>query len=145
MMKRALPAVLLAFVLAGCATASSQDDAEFDARLGRMMAGESEVQGAALDAALAKAASHPLGSEQNPVRASMPPGERAYLARLRCADGNAPEYERQGSGGDSPYGNIVDFYQVTCSGSEPAMVVMDMYHSGYAEDRPVPGFTIVER
>jgi hypothetical protein len=35
-----------------------------------------------LGAALTEAARHPLGSEENPVRADMPGGQRAYLARL---------------------------------------------------------------
>ena len=87
---------------------------------------------------------HPLGSERNPVKVEMPQGERAYLDRLRCPDGSAPAYERQGSGGPAPDGDIVDFYAVTCPGAEPVTVVMDMYHRD-REDRPVPGFTIVPR
>ena len=134
----------LALALGGSATAFALDT-DVSASLDRMLAGQSEVQGAELDAALAKAARHPLGSEDNPVRSAMPAGERAYLARLRCADGTAPAYERQGSGGAGPYGNIIDFYQVTCAGAAPVQVVMDMYHAGYAEDRAVPGFTIVPR
>ena len=41
--------------------------------------------------ALAAAAdAHPLGTLENPIRVGGPQGERAYLARLRCADGAAP-------------------------------------------------------
>ena len=138
------PVTALALVLAGCATASNDDD-DIDAALALMMAGQSAVQGQDLDAALAEAARHPLGSEKNPVRAAMPAGQRAYLARLRCADGSAPRYERGGSLGLGPYGNIVDGYNVTCEGADPLWVVMDMYHAGYVEDRPLPGFTIAAR
>lgn len=75
----------------------------------------------------------------------MPEGQRAYLDRLRCADGNAPTYARGGNLGDGPYGNIIDSYTVMCAGSEPASarIILDMYHRGYVELRPVPGFTIV--
>jgi hypothetical protein len=86
----------------------------------------------------------PLGSEKNPVKVQMPQGERAYLDRLRCPDGSAPAYQRQGSGGPARDGDIIDYYTVTCAGAEPVTVVMDMYHSD-REDRPVPGFTIVPR
>ena len=104
------------------------------------------MAGAAALAASAAAGKdkHPLGSERNPVKVEMPQGERAYLDRLRCPDGSAPAYERQGSGGPAPDGDIVDFYAVTCPGAEPVTVVMDMYHRD-REDRPVPGFTIVPR
>ena len=87
---------------------------------------------------------HPLGSERNPVKVRMPPGERAYLDRLRCPDGSTPTYERQGSGGPARDGDIVDYYAVQCPGAEPVTVIMDMYHSD-REDDPVPGFTIVPR
>ncbi len=83
-----------------------------------------------------------LGTLENPVRVNMPTGERAYLDRLRCADGSAPEYDRQGSGGPARDGHIVDFYEVTCSGQRPVIVIMDMYHNR-TESLPVPGFTIV--
>jgi hypothetical protein len=90
-------------------------------------------------------AAHPLGTRENPVKANMPPGERAYLDRLRCADGKAPAYSRVGSFGDSPYGNIMDGYEVICQGSEPAtsLIFIDMYFPGHVETRAVPGFTIV--
>lgn len=45
----------------------------------------------------------------------------------------------------SPYDNIVDIYQVTCAnGASPASseIWMDMYHSGYVETDPVPGYGI---
>lgn len=96
--------------------------------------------------AKAAAAGHALGSRPNPVRAIMPEGQRAYLDRLRCSDGSAPQYHRGGSVGDGPYGTIMDVYELKCLGGQPATasVYMDMYHN-HVEDRPVPGFTIVPR
>ncbi|MEN3747995.1 hypothetical protein TPR58_12535 [Sphingomonas sp. HF-S3] len=73
----------------------------------------------------------------------MPEGERAYLGRLRCKDGAAPAYDRAGSMGEGPFGFIIDLYKVTCAAESPVDVYMDMYHDG-PENRPVPGFTIVE-
>jgi len=86
--------------------------------------------------------SAPLGSPSNPVRAHSPAGEREYLRRLRCLDGQPPKFERVGSLGKGPYGNIVDGYTVECPGAVPRAVVMDMYHQGYREPAPLPGFAI---
>lgn len=83
-----------------------------------------------------------LGTKGNPVRCSGPPGERAYLNRLRCSDGKAPKYHRLGSYAPGPYGNILDGYNVKCEEKDPVTVFMDMYHD-YVEKDPVPGFTIV--
>lgn len=115
-----------------------------DNRLERMMRGESAMQGRELERAVEQAEKHPLGSSENPVRVSRPQGQRAYLARLRCADGKAPKFQRRGNLGPGVFGNIVDLYDLRCEGSEPATseVVMDLYHLGRNEDRPVPGFTI---
>ena len=76
----------------------------------------------------------------------MPPGQRAYLARLRCSDGTAPAFQRRGSMGIGPYGAIVDLYDLKCAAGTPATaaVYMDMYHD-HVEDRAVPGFSIVGR
>jgi hypothetical protein len=115
-----------------------------ESRLDRMMRGESYLQGEELNRAIAEADKHPLGSKENPVRVSRPQGQRAYLAKLRCADGKAPSFNRRGNLGVGVFGNIVDLYDLRCDGSEPATseVVMDMYHLGRSEDRPVTGFTI---
>lgn len=86
----------------------------------------------------------PLGSFENPVRAEGPVGQRAYLARLRCPSGEPPEVFRRGSSGAGPYGTILDGYSVTCTGTEAVTVFMDLYHTGFIEDRPVPGFAITE-
>ncbi|MCA1198276.1 hypothetical protein K9B35_09880 [Sphingomonas sp. R647] len=100
------------------------------------------LKGKKLRTAITTAQAYPLGSEKNPVRAKGPEGERAYLARLRCADGNAPAFERLGSTGIGPYRNILDLYTVQCAGAAPLSVYIDMYHK-HAEPAPVPGFTIV--
>ena len=134
--------------LAGCATTvdsrQSASDAKTSAMFARMMAGQSELSGPALEEKVAEVSDHPLGSQQNPVRAAMPVGQRAYLARLRCENLKAPEFGRIGSAGLSPYGNIMDAYSVRCPGSQPeeATVYLDMYHDGYVEERAVPGYGI---
>ena len=126
--------------LGGCTTTGRVSDQEM---LARMLSGQSVMQGAQLDAALKAASAYPLGSRENPVRAAMPAGQRAYLARLRCPDGKTPTYSRAGNLGPGVYGNIVDAYQVECATQDMVTVVMDMYHQGYVEQRAVPGFTIV--
>ncbi|MGB5483455.1 hypothetical protein [Parasphingorhabdus sp.] len=112
-----------------------------------MMAGESALQGKELKKAIEKAAEYPMGSAENPVRAEFPPGQRAYLNRLRCADGKPPAYSRAGNVGDGPYRNIMDVYDVDCGNAAPGKVsiYMDMYHKGHVEGETVPGFTVTER
>jgi hypothetical protein len=92
--------------------------------------------------AVAAAEAHPLGSLQNPVRVGGPEGERAYLARLRCADGSAPRIGSRGPAGVGAYGSIVSAYRIDCGAAAPgaAQVVMDMYHSEHAERRAPAGF-----
>ncbi|KTE21261.1 hypothetical protein ATE67_08135 [Sphingopyxis sp. H050] len=109
-----------------------------------MLAGKSATKGKKLDKAIEKAEAHPLGSQENPVRVEMPQGQFAYLATLRCANGQPPQFNRIGNYGIGVFGNIIDGYDVRCEGSEPAKttVFMDMYHAGHVETRPVPGFTI---
>lgn len=100
---------------------------------------------AQLKKAIAAAQAFPLGSEKNPVRSDMPPGERAYLSRLRCSDGTPPRFDRAGDVGPGPYGGILDLYDLRCASGQPATseVYVDMYHPGYQEPQAVPGFTIV--
>jgi hypothetical protein len=99
------------------------------------------LKGKKLKEAIEKASTEPLGSDKNPVRADGPPGERAYLARLRCSDGTAPTFARRGNIGPGIYGYIVDLYEVNCSGTI-SEVRMDMYHL-HVENQPVAGFSIV--
>lgn len=128
-MKTTRIALLLAsLALAGTHSATAQ--------LGDGLSGKKLVR------AIESAQAHPFGSDKNPVRAQGPAGERAYLRRLRCADGQAPAFERQGSAGIGPYGNILDIYAVQCAGGAAQSVYIDMYH-GHVEPQPVPGFTIV--
>lgn len=128
-------------LLTACATADGGGEPD----LARALLGESQVSGGQLERRLAAAERHPLGSRDNPVRAEMPPGQRAYLARLRCSDGRAPAFERIGNMGIGVFGNIIDGYRVSCGDAAPGTVevFMDMYHGGHVENRPVPGFTIV--
>lgn len=97
-----------------------------------------------LGQALKEADRHPLGSKLNPVRADMPNGQRAYLARLRCANGTAPTYERIGNVGAGVFGSIIDQFDLRCQNSAPlrSIVFMDMYFAGHVETRPADGFKI---
>ncbi len=87
-----------------------------------------------------------LGSQQNPVQVNMPPGERAYLSRLRCSDGAAPTFTRMGSSDGGGDGHILDVYAVRCAAGEPreSEIWMDMYHPTHNERRAPPGFTLVQ-
>ena len=138
-MRQILGTISTALAVASLAIASP---ASAEDRLERMMAGESWLQGKDLEKAIEKAEKHPLGSAQNPVRVARPQGQRLYLSRLRCSNGKAPEFYRAGNVGEGPFGNIVDLYIVTCRGGEPKQseIYMDMYHAGFIETRPVPGF-----
>jgi len=120
-------------------------DKSMDAMLQAMMSGHPPIDGKELARRIRIAEEHPLGSDANPVRVEMPPGERAYLSRLRCSNGQVPSYSRAGNIGPGVYGSIVDLYIVDCGDAVPGKVEvrMDMYHAGHVEDRPVPGFTII--
>jgi hypothetical protein len=121
----------------GCATASQ------DQELSGGLFGPA-FSPAEMEKKIAAAQAHPLGSEANPVRASMPPGERAYIARLRCSNGQAPEIVSRGSTGTGPFGNILDLYSLRCAAGTPATaeIYIDMYHD-HVETQAVPGFAIV--
>lgn len=132
----------IAALSAGCASApraperAPTGDGFDDFDLGAMMAAHRNVPDAKL--------SGPLGSESNPIRAKGPQGQRDYLARLRCANGRAPEFERGGSLGLGPYDRIVDLFTLHCENGPVRQVTMDMYHC-VEETRPIEGFEIVER
>jgi hypothetical protein len=97
--------------------------------------------------AIAAAEVHPLGSAANPVRSAGPEGERAYLARLRCANGKVPDIIPQGRGGAGPYGSLVDLFSLDCGAASPGRVeiAMDMYQEEHVETRPLAGFVIQSR
>jgi hypothetical protein len=105
------------------------------------------VSDAELERAVAAAAAHPLGTAANPVRVGGPEGERAYVARLRCADGSRPKIGRRGNGGVGAFGTIVDLYPLDCGAGAPgkADLIMDMYHAEHREDRAPAGFRIDPR
>jgi len=136
-------AIALTLGLGGCATtAPPAGDPDFSFLTG------GRVGGAELEARIRKASAYPLGSRDNPVRVNMPPGQRAYLDRLRCSNGLRPTYGRVGNFGPGVYGSIIDGYRVVCpDGGAPAesMIYMDMYHPDHYEVAPVPGFTITGR
>lgn len=100
--------------------------------------------GAQIKPDMAEVEKHPLGSEKNPVRVSMPLGERNYLARLICENGErVSAFTREGSGDFGPYGSPMDIYTVICDtdkGAVEHLVFMDMYHDDYEETRPAYGF-----
>jgi hypothetical protein len=99
---------------------------------------------AAIAQAIAAASAHPLGTLQNPIRVGGPEGERAYLARLRCADGRAPGIGARASAGVGAYGSLVDSYPLDCGAAAPGKVslVLDKYHADHAEQRAPAGFQI---
>ncbi|RKR03105.1 hypothetical protein [Maricaulis maris] len=115
------------------------------ALLGPMMEGRSPMSDGELQTRARAAQRYPLGSWDNPVRASGPGGQREYLSRLRCADGQTPRFERLGNFGAGIYRSIVDGYQLDCGSAQPGRVevYMDMYHPGYREMLPVAGFFIM--
>lgn len=130
-----IASALMAFAAAGCAsTPSAQADLDD-------LFGGGRVSGAQLDARIAAASAHPLGSRENPIRTNMPEGQRAYLRSLRCPDGSAPAFERVGNFGPGVYGSIIDGYETRCPGAEPVILFMDMYHPGHVETGAPAGFT----
>ena len=134
----------LAAALSVHAAANAQLSKEDRRSLDRMMSGLPGLEGKALEQAIAKAETRPLGSRENPVRVEGPGGQRNYLAQLRCADGAAPKYQRSGNVGSGPYGSIMDLYAVDCGAAAPGQVeiFMDMYFRGHVETRAVPGFAL---
>ena len=99
---------------------------------------------AEMRAAIAAAEAHPLGSLANPIRTAGPDGERAYLGRLRCADGKTPAIIPRGKGGIGPYGSIVDLFALDCGAAAPGRVelAMDAYQQEHQEKRTPAGFSI---
>jgi hypothetical protein len=86
----------------------------------------------------------PLGTGENPVRVDGPPGERAYIARLRCSNGVAPRVGQRHNDGVGAFGTIVDVYPLDCGDAAPGRfeIVMDMYHPTHHETRAPAGFTL---
>ena len=92
-------------------------------------------------ALVAAADAHPLGSVENPVRVGGPEGERAYLGRLRCPDGQTPRIGARREAGVGAFGSVVAGYELGC-GAGTGRVVFDMYHEEHVETRAPAGFTL---
>lgn len=84
---------------------------------------------------------YPLGTIENPVRVGGPEGERAYLARLTCADGTPLRVGTRSEAGQGGFGAIATAYAVSCGGTT-RRIVFDMYHQEHAENRAPAGFNI---
>lgn len=130
-----------ALLLAAAAPAAAQElgartrsPAAMVAELGQLSP-EDEMRALAL-----AADRHPLGTVENPVRVGGPEGERAYLARLRCADGEAPRIGGRSDAGTGAFGSVVAAYQVSCAG-QAGRIVFDMYHAEHVESRAPAGFS----
>lgn len=95
----------------------------------------------------AEAAAHPLGSVENPVRVGGPQGARAYIARLRCADGSRPRVGARGTGAVGAYGTLTELYPLDCGAAAPGRVSLafDFYHEEHVETQPAPGFALDSR
>lgn len=136
--------ILLVFFVAlitGCAAQQNKDDVNVGALEAMLMLKTPHPNLNAKEAA--RVASFPLGTAENPVRAAGPQGQRAYLMRLRCPNGEAPNFQREGSAGSGPYGSIMDIYAISCKGLPPQSIYMDMYHAGHEESRAIQGLTAI--
>jgi len=134
--------IILAFAitLSSCAnntTKTKEKDEDLSSALTSLFGEPKKVDEKKLD-------KFPLGSEKNPIRVNGPKGQRDYLSRLVC-DNNEPvsAFERMGSAGASPFGTIMDIYEVICDTNKGVVkheVFLDMYHAQYVETRPAAGF-----
>jgi len=106
--------------------------------------GSSDAEIARIEAAAAAA---PLGSLQNPVRVGGPEGERAYVARLRCADGKPPRAGIGRPGATDAFGSVAEMVTLDCGAAEPGRteIAFDLYFEEHREDRAPAGFAIVPR
>jgi len=143
---RIFPALAAAALVAAPAAAQKLGarTASPDQVLGQEAASDPMAEAEAIAAA---AAAHPLGTERNPVRVGGPEGARAYIARLRCADGSRPQVGPRSTGGVGAYGTVTERYPVDCGGAAPGRVALafDLYHAEHVETRPAPGFALAAR
>src|SRR5215212_3402213 len=137
---------ILTFLFAALLAASPAAAQKLGARtatpgqtLGEQAAADPEAEAEAIAAA---AAAHPLGTLENPVRVGGPEGARAYIARLRCADGSHPQLGARTTGGIGAYGTLTERYPLDCGAAAPGRVTLafDFYHEEHVETRPAPGF-----
>ena len=144
-MRAFFPAALAAALLAAPAAAAEEKIGQRTGAPEQLFAGIGEGNlESELEAQVAAAATHPLGTLANPVRVGGPEGERLYISRLHCADGNRPRVGPRTPGGTGAFGSIVDIYALDCGKAAPGQseLVMDMYHEEHREARAPAGFTI---
>ncbi len=143
-----LPLLTLAAALASTLPALAQAPREQSPApkglLEQIGSGSSDAE---LESAVAAASVHPLGTLQNPVRVGGPEGERAYMARLRCADGLAPQIGARTDAGVCAFGSVDGAYSLDCGGAAPGTftLVLHMYHAEHEENRAPAGFTLTSR
>jgi hypothetical protein len=138
---RFIPLIAASLLLAAPATAQPRLGARTatpESMVAQMSPASPEEEMRALVAA---ADAHPLGTVENPVRVGGPEGERAYLARLRCADGSAPRIGARREAGAGAFGSVVGAYEVFCAAAA-GRIVFDMYHEEHVETRAPAGFTL---
>ncbi len=127
--------------LSACSTQPKQQDTDADAELAKVL---NAAFGERKKPDMTIVEQSPLGSAENPVRVAMPIGQRDYLARLVCDNGEqVSAFARTGSAGIGPYGSMMDTYTVICDtyqGVVEHTIYLDMYHADYEETRPAQGF-----
>jgi hypothetical protein len=143
---RKYPLFFIALTFAAAASAAAaQKIGERNGAPEQLFDGIGEGTGdAALEQEIAAAAAHPLGTLANPVRVGGPEGARAYIARLRCADGSALKVGPRADGGVGAYGTVTERYTLDCGAKAPGRVdvVLDVYHEEHRENRAPGGLTI---
>jgi hypothetical protein len=142
---RFIPLIAVSFLFAAPALAQAQAQPRLGARTATPESMVAQLSPASpeeeMRALVAAADAHPLGTSTNPVRVGGPEGERAYLARLRCADGSAPRIGARREAGAGGFGSVVGAYEVFCGGAA-GRIVFDMYHEEHVETRAPQGFTL---
>lgn len=95
---------------------------------------------AAVQFSCASSASRFFGSRTSPIQVDGPSGERTYLNRLICPNGNPPGRARLGSY-PGRHGHMIDLFELDCCG-EIFEVHFDMYHQGQP-DQALRGFQLL--
>lgn len=141
-------AILISLILFACTNTDTSDKSSKATDEADIQNALIALYGKKVEPDMTEVEKHPLGSAKNPVRAAGPAGQRQYLSRLICEDGEPMSvFSRVGSSGIGPYGSIMDIYNVICdteNGVVEHRVYMDMYHSDYVETRPAAGFRAVK-
>ena len=137
----ALTALAVAAPAAAAAPKPGDRTVSPEALLAELGAGVSDAE---LARVAAEAERHPLGTAANPVRVGGPDGARAYVARLRCADGSTPKVGASSAAGVGAYGTVVAAWPLDCGAAAPGAfpLVIDMYHEEHRETRAPEGFTL---